>query len=516
MAACTLALAVIAAVSLRLTVFSSDGGSPPTVLSVISGDVRVQRAGDSEATPAADGESLKPGDRIITGSDGRAVITFFEGSTQTLEPGTDLTIKRLDSGAGGGLLSHISQATGRTWNNVFKTSEFGSDFSVDTPAAAAAVRDTMFLVEVADGGLTDIWTRQGSVTISGQGVEQIARAGNRGITSAGSAPEPPAPVPPSGGDILIEMTSEAWLLARNPEGFSSGLVPPGAPVNQIPLAVINNYDREPQLVALTSLMDTYDPFITYTGEADFRISVAGISLGNEVCTLSQAGSVGKDEILKAELRLDVEGGMLLGCELTEAVVTDERPYDRIVLPEALLDHVLNGQGLIPEIGVLAATVAPATATGTPPAIATATPLTRSVAPATRSVVPAPAAVNTPAPAATATQLPLPTATQPPARTNTPPPGATNVPPPSTKTPVPAATSTPAPTATATATTPCAPGVTDVNNDGVVSTADIDLVQSWSGFTVPPAPPQYDVNGSGTVTISDVQLVAAYLGVTLCP
>ena len=94
-----------------------------TVLTVLSGTVQVEEAGSGSLRDAVDGEVLEEGDRVVTGEDARASITFFEGSTQVLEPGTDVTIEAVGSTSGGGLLADVSQAAGTTWNTVLDSSE---------------------------------------------------------------------------------------------------------------------------------------------------------------------------------------------------------------------------------------------------------------------------------------------------------------------------------------------------------------------------------------------------------
>ncbi|TMF59556.1 MAG: hypothetical protein E6I20_15145 [Chloroflexi bacterium] len=51
-----------------------------TTVTVIGGSVSVRHAGATVAA-AADGEVIGPGDTIETGDDGRAVLTYFEGSS---------------------------------------------------------------------------------------------------------------------------------------------------------------------------------------------------------------------------------------------------------------------------------------------------------------------------------------------------------------------------------------------------------------------------------------------------
>src|SRR3990172_5631208 len=102
--------AVVVAVVAYLALFSgSSVNAGSTILTVVGGDVRIQVDGAGQERAAVDGEDLSQGDRIVTGSDGRAVVTFFDGSTQTLEPDTDITLEKLTSNTSGGLTAEIQQ-----------------------------------------------------------------------------------------------------------------------------------------------------------------------------------------------------------------------------------------------------------------------------------------------------------------------------------------------------------------------------------------------------------------------
>src|SRR5215204_1503155 len=57
-----------------------------TVVSPLSGGVLVRRAAGGPWAPAAPAQPLAAGDAVRTLPHGYAVITFFEGSTATLDP----------------------------------------------------------------------------------------------------------------------------------------------------------------------------------------------------------------------------------------------------------------------------------------------------------------------------------------------------------------------------------------------------------------------------------------------
>ncbi len=476
---------VALALVLRFVVLSpSRAHASGTVVSVISGQVLVQPAGAKSPRPVVDGESLKQGDRVITKDDGRAVITFFEGSTETLQPNTDVTLQSLASTGDGGLFADVKQAVGKTWNNVFRTSAGGSDFRVETPAASAAVRDTMFQVSVDEDGKTDVWTRQGNVAVSAQGVEQAVPAGTHDVVLPGETPSAPEHAPSLEGQIRIDFTSEGWLAVRSPDGFISGEAPGGLPVNQIPLAIISDPLTKPQSVTLPVLESgTYDLFFTAKAAVSYQVSIFGTSKSFPVCVDARNGTIGADETWLAKLGVSLDGGRLASCTLGDAARTDENPFARLVIPNGLELALGRGQPLLPGISVLSASTGPQTSptpssgvigqprTRRPPTSVvgrpTEEPPTAEASegtPAPELGPPVPPELGPPAPpqfspAAPPTSVgiiptggnntPVPTATDTPrpAPTDTPTVTATNTPIPPTSTPTPTATNTLTPTPT---------------------------------------------------------------------
>jgi hypothetical protein len=466
------ATAAVTGGALWFFVMSGDAAASGTVLSVVSPSVQVEKSGAAGLREAVDGEALEKGDRVVTDADGRAVITFFEGSTQTLEPGTDITLGDLAGAPDGKLAAEIAQAQGRTWNNILQTSTDGSDFEVTSPAATGAVRDTMFRVDVEDES-TEVWSRQGTVGVSAQGTETGVQAGRSVVVSLGDAPGEADIVPPAGSELFVQFDSPAWLMVRNPEGYRSGIVPPGAPVNQIPLAVINDDVGDPRQFANVqrAVGGEYDLFIT--GEPSlFSVSIIGAAFGISVCEQEAGGAVGQGQIVAATLTLVVVNDVLQSCTLGAFEVTDEDPYSGLVLPERLIALVTSGAELIPETGVRGIAVTP-TPSPTPSPTATATTPVQPTATRPVGVAPPPAPTSTPVPPPPPTStVPPPTAT--PLPTNTPappPPTATSTPRPSN----PAATATFTPTntpvpPTATPTFTATP-LPDADGDGVPDSAD---------------------------------------------
>jgi hypothetical protein len=304
---------------------------------------------------------------------------------------------------------------------------------VEAPASSAAVRDTMFQVDVDDDGTTDVWSRQGSVAVSTQDDENLASAGLHSTTQAGGSLGPATKVEPAESELKIELHSATWLLVTNPEGLASGCAPPGAPINQIRLTIISDCSVEPQTLAMIALVDgTYELYLAAKEDGEYDLSITGTTDGDAVCEETASGEVTQDERRLAELELDIRNGRLVSCSLGDFKETQEPPPAKFVLPEGLSNAIEEGRRLIPDglvagrtpaatSEVLAAETTPtqtgtatadsaASSTARPPATPTPT-IRRSVSTGGGSTpVPPPAATRTPTPrppAPTATRTPRP-------------------------------------------------------------------------------------------------------------
>src|SRR5262245_49038831 len=70
--------------------------STAATLTVLSGRVDHAHAGASQAVTATSGTDLAVGDRVVTGPKGRALITFLDGSTVSVEPASDVTVRQAE------------------------------------------------------------------------------------------------------------------------------------------------------------------------------------------------------------------------------------------------------------------------------------------------------------------------------------------------------------------------------------------------------------------------------------
>lgn len=244
----TMMLALTFAVALGTTgnVSNAKAFGASTSLTILSGDVSV-RHGSGAFVAAVDGETLNEGDAVRTAADARAILTYFEGSTVTIEPASEISIDRAETLADGGTVVTMTQTLGRTWHVVTKLITGSSKYEVKTPASTASVRGTEFQVD-ADATATTVTTTEGTVVAQ---VEDPAAAGatvsvpvSSGMTQtqvkhAAAAPARAATQPERKATVTIDGTSG---LVVDPAGRSNGVSSDGRVVVQTPGAQVRRVD----------------------------------------------------------------------------------------------------------------------------------------------------------------------------------------------------------------------------------------------------------------------------------
>ena len=97
------------------------------VLAVLNAGVDASRSG-ADFLPALDGDIFATGDVVRADDKGRAVLTFFDGSTISVDPKSRVRVASLTKTSSGGIQLQIEQTAGRTWASVSKLSSAESKF----------------------------------------------------------------------------------------------------------------------------------------------------------------------------------------------------------------------------------------------------------------------------------------------------------------------------------------------------------------------------------------------------
>ena len=197
------------------------------VLSVLSSGVDAQRSAGQQFEPALDGDVFATGDQLRADADGQGLLTFFDGSTVTVDPLATLKVTSLNKPSSGGIQALLEQTAGRTWTSVTKLATPDSKFEIKTPSLTATVRGTTFeiIVEILpDGSVrTTVRVTEGEVLVTAlDGTQVIIRAGQQGAVEQGeSAPPAGEPSPPT-PRLRIAAPAGAGFVVIDPRGLRCG------------------------------------------------------------------------------------------------------------------------------------------------------------------------------------------------------------------------------------------------------------------------------------------------------
>ncbi|MFC1925691.1 PKD domain-containing protein [Chloroflexota bacterium] len=272
--------------------------------------------------------AVEEGDKIRTGTDSWALVTFEDGSTIELEPETEIEIQVLtETGIS------VFQSVGQTWSGVQKLASGPvSDFEINTPTAGAIVRGTLIdtFVEEISTNIYDtlIAAFEGTVWVTGiDGIQQIIEAGMQSLIKWNSSAEVPKPIPPPQNRLEFTIDGEAWALVVDDPQRSIGVVPPGIVINQIPRSSTTGAQAEPQFMVIPAPEEEGDHsyYIVLHGRdevEDVDVTVTGYAEGEKVFTISEENidinpyaKEGDDEtkyVATLEVEIDADGMVASG------------------------------------------------------------------------------------------------------------------------------------------------------------------------------------------------------------
>jgi hypothetical protein len=185
---CKKLLSIVALSILVAATFVGCESSPSTltILSIAEGDVFVMKGGTNNWVEGAVGMSLGVGDKLKTGDDSSAEITFFDGSTMELEAGTQVEITSLDFSADTDVTTiTLMQTIGTTISRVTKFLDPASRYEVETPTGVVAVRGSGVEIHVTEDGTTWGCNLEGDISFAVEGVELEVPEGRCWISRPG-------------------------------------------------------------------------------------------------------------------------------------------------------------------------------------------------------------------------------------------------------------------------------------------------------------------------------------------
>jgi hypothetical protein len=279
-------------------------GAAAATLSVLQPRVeRVTAAGAK--TRATDGMTLAAGDRVITSGNGIALVTFLDGSTITVQPGSDVVVRRLE---GGGRRTGILVNAGAVWARVARVLGPGPGFSLESNTATAAVHDGVIGAQY-DGGLFQCWTQRGELRVSDASGRPVAtlKPGEMTTIGAGRVPQT-QPFSVTAMTLRIHASGGVWPLVEMPAvPLLAGFVSPGVEVNQV-YGSITRVDADgSRLVEVPAgLPGPYTVRLQGASAGPFTVTMTGTHYGSEVYRLQFSGTIGREEWLWTGVQQDMQ------------------------------------------------------------------------------------------------------------------------------------------------------------------------------------------------------------------
>jgi hypothetical protein len=195
-------------------------------LAILNAAIEGARAGAAFA-PALDGEVFATGDLVRANVDGRAVLTFFDGSSLSVDPGSQVKVVALNRVSTDGIQVTIEQSLGRSWSSVQNPKTPDSRYEVRTPSTTAVVRGTGFLTFVqqlaAGGTQTTYQVDEGTLQVTAAAGGTVTVPAGSQVTIAEGAPAPASvtPIPPAPRLDVATSPGVAFLVVA-PTGQSCG------------------------------------------------------------------------------------------------------------------------------------------------------------------------------------------------------------------------------------------------------------------------------------------------------
>jgi hypothetical protein len=196
-------------------------------LSILNTDISAQRGGIGDFSAALDGDIYKTGDVVKSSQNGRAVLTFFDGSSLTVDPGSLVKVTTLNRLDNGGIQVTIEQSLGRTWASVQKLKTPDSKFEVKTPTSTAAVRGTAFVTNVTqqpDGTLKVSYEADDGqllVSAAAGGTTTVNASQTVEVDTNQQAPGNATPLPPQ-PSLRVTASANTGFALTSPTGAQCG------------------------------------------------------------------------------------------------------------------------------------------------------------------------------------------------------------------------------------------------------------------------------------------------------
>ncbi|HET7768310.1 MAG TPA: hypothetical protein VFN74_06005 [Chloroflexota bacterium] len=193
-------------------------------LGIVASPVEAAAAAAPTAFAAGrEGQELAVGDVVRAPGTGHGLLTYFQGTTSEVTPGTTLVVTQLAQSPQGGFIASVRQTAGQAVHRIGQLLTGGS-FTVQTPNATAVVRGTILRTTILPDGRArfEVWDAPATITVGNQSVTiqpgqltETQANGQLGAPANNSNPPPP-PTPPATGGASAATPAPTATAAATP------------------------------------------------------------------------------------------------------------------------------------------------------------------------------------------------------------------------------------------------------------------------------------------------------------
>lgn len=268
---------------------------PAATLTVLSAPVERAGAHDERPAAAASGSDLAVGDRVVTGPEGRALITFLDGSTVTVEPASEVTVRQAEMEGREASRLRVLIVVGTVWARVAGWLGGRGTVTLESNTYSATAHDGLIGAQQDKAGAFVCWTRAGNVEVAGpSGVAARLQPGQK-VTIAPSAPAKTEPFAVNRSTLEISTAGPVLpLVTMSDRTRRAGFVVPGIEVNQVFGSLTTGPGSAPagtrRVEVPAGVSGPFAVRLTAVGDGPFTVTIVGRHQGAEVYRYQRTGT----------------------------------------------------------------------------------------------------------------------------------------------------------------------------------------------------------------------------------
>ena len=295
-------LLLVALLGMPASVRAEERG-PAATLTVLSAPVERAGAGEERPAAAASGADLAVGDRVVTGPEGRALITFLDGSTVTVEPASEVTVRQAEMEGREVSRLRVLIIVGTVWARVAGWLGGRGTVTLESNTYSATAHDGLIGAQQDKAGTFVCWTRAGNLEVTGpSGVAARLEPGQK-VTIAPDAAARTESFAVNRSTLEISTAGPVLpLVTMSDRARRAGFVVPGIDVNQVFGSLTTGPRDGKRLIEVPAGVS--GPFVvrlTAVGDGPFTVTIVGRHQGAETYRYQRTGTARHGQVARFEV-----------------------------------------------------------------------------------------------------------------------------------------------------------------------------------------------------------------------